>query len=46
MKAEKQIQILAIRYFEGQISRADEERLFKFIQESEENYSQFKAWEH
>lgn len=46
MKAEKQIQILAIRYFEGQISRTDEERLFKFIQESEENYSQFKAWEH
>lgn len=46
MKAEKQIQILAIRYFEGQISGADEERLFKFIQESEENYSQFKAWEH
>lgn len=46
MKIEKEIQLLAIRYFEGQISRVDEERVFRFIHESAENYSQFKTWEH
>lgn len=46
MKIEKEIQLLAIRYFKGQISRVDEERVFRFICESEENYLQFQTWKH
>ena len=45
MKEEKDIQALAIRYFEGVLLRADEERLFRFIQEGEENHALFKQWE-
>ncbi len=45
MKAEKDIQTLAVRYFEGTILKADEERLFRFIQEGKDNHSLFKQWE-
>lgn len=46
MKEEKDIHALAVHYFEGRILRAEEECLFRFIRESEENHSLFKAWEH
>ena len=35
----------AVRYFEGCLSAQDEERLYRFIQESGGNYSLFKEWE-
>lgn len=36
---------LAIRYFEGQISREEENVLFDFVQQSEENRVLFHSWE-
>lgn len=39
------IREMAVRYFEGRISRADEELLYHFIHENKNNYSLFKEWE-
>lgn len=36
---------LAFAYFAGKISKADEKKLFEFIQKEEQNYQQFKDWE-
>lgn len=45
MKQEKNIRDLAIEYFEGQISSADEKELFEYIEQVEGGYSQFRCWE-
>lgn len=37
MKTETIIHELAIRYFEGQISKAEEKLLFNYIEQAEEN---------
>lgn len=39
------MQELAFAYFAGKISKADEKKLFEFIQKEEQNYQQFKDWE-
>lgn len=39
------MQELAFAYFVGKISKADEKKLFEFIQKEEQNYQQFKDWE-
>lgn len=39
------MQELALAYFAGKISKADEKKLFEFIQKEEQNYQQFKDWE-
>lgn len=39
------MQELAFAYFAGKISKADEKKLFGFIQKEEQNYQQFKDWE-
>lgn len=39
------MQELAFVYFVGKISKADEKKLFEFIQKEEQNYQQFKDWE-
>lgn len=39
------MQELAFAYFDGKISKADEKKLFEFIQKEEQNYQQFKDWE-
>lgn len=39
------MQELAFSYFAGKISKADEKKLFEFIQKEEQNYQQFKDWE-
>ena len=39
------MQELAFAYFAGRISKADEKKLFEFIQKEEQNYQQFKDWE-
>lgn len=36
------MQELAFAYFAGKISKADEKKLFEFIQKEEPNYQQFK----
>lgn len=41
----KEMKQLAIRYFEGQISREEENVLFDFVQQSEENRVLFHSWE-
>ncbi len=45
MKEEKEIRELAIRYFEGRISRADETFLFDYIRQDTTHRSQFAGWE-
>lgn len=44
-KMTKEMKQLAIRYFEGQISREEENVLFDFVQQSEENRVLFHSWE-
>lgn len=45
MKTEKDIHPLALRYFEGRISKADETLLFDFINQTGENHQLFRQWE-
>ncbi|WP_446776599.1 FecR family protein [Macellibacteroides fermentans] len=45
MNETKIMQELAFAYFAGKISKADEKKLFEFIQKEEQNYQQFKDWE-
>ena len=45
MKTETNIHELAIRYFEGQISKAEEKLLFNYIEQAEENRLRFRQWE-
>ena len=45
MKTETIIHELAIRYFEGQISKAEEKLLFNYIEQAEENRLRFRQWE-
>lgn len=45
MKKEKDIRELAVRYFEGRISRDDENRLFHYLKQGEENRANFRLWE-
>ena len=43
MKQEENIRELAIQYFEGRISRADEKNLFEYIEQVEGGYGRFRA---
>ena len=45
MKQEENIRELAIQYFEGRISRADEKNLFEYIEQVEGGYGRFRQWE-
>ena len=45
MKTETNIHELAIRYFEGHISKAEEKLLFSYIEQAEENRLRFRQWE-
>lgn len=45
MKKEKDIRELAVRYFEGRISRDDENLLFHYLKQGEENRANFRLWE-
>ena len=45
MEQEENIRALAIQYFEGRISRAEEKRLFEYIEQVEEGYGKFRYWE-
>lgn len=45
MKEEKEIRELSIRYFEGCISRADENELSAYIEQRVEHRLQFRQWE-
>ena len=45
MKTETDIHELAIRYFEGHISKAEEKLLFSYIEQAEENRLRFRQWE-
>ena len=45
MKQEENIRELAIQYFEGRISRADEKTLFECIEQTEGGYGRFRQWE-
>lgn len=45
MEEKKNIQELAVRYFEGRILREDEKQLFDFIEQSESNRVLFRQWE-
>lgn len=45
MEEKKNIQELAIQYFEGRILREDEKQLFDFIEQSEDNLATFRQWE-
>lgn len=45
MEEKKNIQELAMRYFEGRILREDEKQLFDFIEQSEDNRAKFRQWE-
>lgn len=45
MEEKKNIQELAMRYFEGKILREDEKQLFDFIEQSEDNRAKFRQWE-
>ena len=36
---------MAIQYFEGRISRADEKNLFEYIEQVEGGYGRFRQWE-
>lgn len=43
MKQEENIRELAIQYFEGRISRADEKNLFEYIEQVEGGYGRFPS---
>ena len=45
MKTETSIHELAIRYFEGDISKVEEKLLFSYIEQAEENRLRFRQWE-
>ena len=45
MKTETNIHELAICYFEGHISKAEEKLLFSYIEQAEENRLRFRQWE-
>lgn len=45
MKTETSIHKLAIRYFEGDISKMEEKLLFSYIEQTEENRLRFRQWE-
>ena len=45
MKTETNIHELAIRYFEGHISKSEEKLLFSYIEQAEENRLRFRQWE-
>lgn len=45
MKQEENIRALAIQYFEGRISRADERTLFESLEQAEDGYGRFRQWE-
>ena len=45
MKTETNIHELAIRYFEGHISKTEEKLLFSYIEQAEENRLRFRQWE-
>ena len=45
MKTETSIHKLAIRYFEGDISKVEEKLLFSYIEQTEENRLRFRQWE-
>lgn len=45
MKTETSIHELAIRYFEGDISKVEENLLFSYIEQAEENRLRFRQWE-
>ena len=45
MKQEENIRELAIQYFEGRISRADEKNLSEYIEQVEGGYGRFRQWE-
>lgn len=45
MEEKKNIQELAIQYFEGRILREDEKQLFDYIEQSEANRAIFRQWE-
>ena len=45
MKTETNIHELAIRYFEGHISKTEEKLLFSYIERAEENRLRFRQWE-
>ena len=44
MKQEENIRELAIQYFEGRISRADERTLFESLEQAEDGYGRFRQW--
>lgn len=45
MEEKKNIQELAVQYFEGRILREDEKQLFAYIEQSETNRATFRQWE-
>ena len=45
MEEKKNIRELAIQYFEGRILRKDENLLFAYVGQSEENRATFRQWE-
>lgn len=45
MEEKKNIQELAVQYFEGRILREDEKQLFDYIEQSETNRAMFRQWE-
>jgi transmembrane sensor len=45
MESKSKLQDLAIQYFEGTISKQDEQILFEFINQNSSNYSKYRLWE-